>query len=64
MNADHKVREMAFEATENVLLKVLPIKGVMRFHKKGKLSMLYIGPLEGIQCVCLVSYRLDLPFNK
>ncbi|WMV38084.1 hypothetical protein MTR67_031469 [Solanum verrucosum] len=36
--ADHKVRHMAFQTGEKVLLKVSPMKGVMRFVKKGILS--------------------------
>ncbi|KAH0678812.1 hypothetical protein KY284_019897 [Solanum tuberosum] len=31
---DHKVRDMAFQSGKNVLLKVSPMKGVMRFGKK------------------------------
>ncbi len=34
--ADHKVRDMTFQTGENVLLKVSPMKGVMRFGKKVK----------------------------
>ena len=62
-NVDHKVRDMSFQASENVLLKVLPIEGVMIFRKKGKLSMRYIGSLEVIGFVCLMAYRLALPPN-
>ncbi|XP_069148114.1 uncharacterized protein [Solanum lycopersicum] len=54
---------MSFQASENVLLKVLPIEGVMIFRKKGKLSMRYIGSLEVIGFVCLMAYRLALPPN-
>ncbi|WMV40840.1 hypothetical protein MTR67_034225 [Solanum verrucosum] len=42
--ANRKVRDMTFSAGEQVLLKVLPMKGVMRFGKKGKLSHRYIRP--------------------
>ena len=31
--ADHKVRDMTFQTGENVLLKVSPMKGVMRLRK-------------------------------
>ncbi|WMV43229.1 hypothetical protein MTR67_036614 [Solanum verrucosum] len=34
--ADYKVRDMAFQIGENVLLKVSPMKGVMRFGNKDK----------------------------
>ncbi|XP_021763996.1 uncharacterized protein LOC110728660 [Chenopodium quinoa] len=40
--ADLKRREEEFEVGDKVLLKVSPMKGVMRFGKKGKLSPKYI----------------------
>ncbi|XP_070056473.1 uncharacterized protein [Nicotiana tomentosiformis] len=43
---DKKVRDVAFMEGEKVLLKVSPIKGVMRFEKKVKLSPRFIGPFE------------------
>ncbi|WMV54666.1 hypothetical protein MTR67_048051 [Solanum verrucosum] len=52
---------MAFQAGEQVLLKFSPIKGVIRFGKKAKLSPRYIGPFEIIDCVGLMAYRLVLP---
>ncbi|XP_055835228.1 uncharacterized protein LOC129903708 [Solanum dulcamara] len=55
---DHKVRDMTFEAGEQALLKVSPIKGVMRFGKKGKLSPHYIGPSKILDCMV---YRVVLP---
>ncbi|WMV41537.1 hypothetical protein MTR67_034922 [Solanum verrucosum] len=61
--ADHKVRDMSFQTGENVLLKVSPMKRVMRFDKKGKLSPRYIGPFEVLECVGPVAYRLALPPN-
>ena len=46
---------------EQVLLKVSPMKGVMRFGKRGKLSPRYIGPVEVLKQVGEVAYELALP---
>ena len=46
---------------EQVLLKVSPMKGVMRFGKRGKLSTRYIGPFEVPKRVGEVAYELALP---
>ncbi|XP_070017864.1 uncharacterized protein [Nicotiana sylvestris] len=44
--ANRKVRDVAYMVREKVLLRVLPMKGVMRFGKKVKLSPWYIVPFE------------------
>ncbi|WMV36715.1 hypothetical protein MTR67_030100 [Solanum verrucosum] len=61
--ADHKVRDMAFQNGENVLLKISPVKGVMRFGKKGEISLRYIGPFKVVERVRSVAYKLALPPN-
>ncbi|XP_069149036.1 uncharacterized protein [Solanum lycopersicum] len=59
--ADRKVRDLEFMVGERVLLKVSPMKGVMRFGKKGKLSPRYIGPFEIVERISEVAYQLALP---
>jgi hypothetical protein len=59
--ADRKVRDMEFMEGEQVLLKVSPMKGVVRFGKRGKLSPRYIGPFEVLKRVGVVAYELALP---
>lgn len=44
-----------------VFLKVSPMKGVMRFRKKRKLSPRYVGPYEILEKVGNVAYKLALP---
>ena len=41
---DVRRREQEFQVDDWVFLKVSPMKGVMRFGKKGKLSPRYVGP--------------------
>ncbi|XP_074298935.1 uncharacterized protein LOC141629918 [Silene latifolia] len=57
------IQEMVeqFEVRDKVLLKLSPMKGVMRFGKRCKLTKKYIGPYEILDRVEEVAYRLALP---
>ena len=44
-----------------MFLKVAPMKRVMRFGKKGKLSPRFIGPYEIVTRIAKVAYQLRLP---
>jgi hypothetical protein len=61
--ADVRRRELEFEIGTKVFLKIAPMKGVMRFGRKGKLSPRFIGPLEILERIGTVAYRLALPPN-
>ncbi|XP_070005741.1 uncharacterized protein [Nicotiana sylvestris] len=58
---DQKARDISFMVSEKVLLKVSPMKGVMRFGKKGKLSPRFISQFEVLKGVGKVAYELALP---
>ena len=60
---DQNRRDIKFTTRDLVLLKVSPLKGVMRFGKKGKLSPIFIGPFEILKRVGNISYELALPPN-
>ncbi|GKC95233.1 putative reverse transcriptase domain-containing protein [Tanacetum coccineum] len=59
--ADKRRKPPEFEVGDQVLLKVSPRKGVVRFRKKGKLAPRYVGPFEILKRIGLVAYRLRLP---
>jgi hypothetical protein len=59
--ADLKRRILEFAVGDHVFLKVSPMKGVVRFGKKGKLSPRFIGPFEILERVGDLAYRLALP---
>jgi hypothetical protein len=44
-----------------VFLRISPMRGVMRFGKKGKLSPRIVGPFEITQRVGKLAYRIALP---
>ncbi|GJW82464.1 putative reverse transcriptase domain-containing protein [Tanacetum coccineum] len=60
-NADKRRKPLEFKVVVQVLLKVSPWKGVVRFGKKGKLALRYVGSFEIVECVGPVAYRLKLP---
>ncbi|XP_074308542.1 uncharacterized protein LOC141643325 [Silene latifolia] len=59
--ADLRRSDIEFAVGDKVLLKVSPMRGVMRFGKRGKLSQNIIGPYEILDRVGEVVYRLALP---
>ncbi|KAL4037981.1 hypothetical protein IC575_001584 [Cucumis melo] len=59
--ADVRCKDLEFEVGDMVFLKVAPMKGVLRFEKKGKLSPRFVGPFEILERIGPVAYRLALP---
>ncbi|GJX59932.1 putative reverse transcriptase domain-containing protein [Tanacetum coccineum] len=58
---DNRRKPLESEVGDHVLLKVLPWKGVIRFGKRGKLALRYVGPFEILERIGPVAYRLRLP---
>lgn len=59
--ADVRRRDLEFAAGDQVLLRVSPTKGVVRFGSTRKLSPRYIGPFVILARVRNLAYRLQLP---
>ncbi|XP_074277591.1 uncharacterized protein LOC141601228 [Silene latifolia] len=59
--ADLRRIDIEFAMGGKVLLKVSPMRGVMRFGKRGKLSQKFIRPYEILSRVGEVAYHLALP---
>ncbi|XP_042426201.1 uncharacterized protein LOC122014080 [Zingiber officinale] len=54
-------RDLEFAVGDHVFVKVAPMKGVMRFGKKGKLAPRYIGSFEILNQVGTLAYLIALP---
>ncbi|GJW36819.1 putative reverse transcriptase domain-containing protein [Tanacetum coccineum] len=59
--ADNRRKRLEFQVSDHVMLKVLPWKGVVRFGKKGKLALRFVGPFKILDRIGPVAYRLRLP---
>ena len=58
--ANVRRRNLEFEIGDLVFLKVAPMKGVLRFERKGKLSPRFIGRFEILERIGLVACKLAL----
>ncbi|GJS59354.1 putative reverse transcriptase domain-containing protein [Tanacetum coccineum] len=59
--ADRWRKPLELRVGGQVILKMSPWKGVIRFGKRGKLNPHYIGPFRIIAKVGTLAYRLELP---
>ncbi|KAL0549941.1 hypothetical protein IC582_014436 [Cucumis melo] len=59
--ADVRRKDLEFEVGDKVFLKVAPMRGVLRFERRGKLSPRLVGPFEILERIGPVAYRLALP---
>ena len=54
-------KDLEFDVGDKVFMKVAPMKGVLRFEKKGKLIPRFVGPFEILEQIDPVAYHLALP---
>ncbi|KAA0051543.1 pol protein [Cucumis melo var. makuwa] len=59
--ADVRRKDLEFDVGDKVFLKVAPMKGVLRFERRRKLSPRFIGSSEILERIGPVAYRLALP---
>jgi len=59
--ADKHCHQLELNVGDLVCLKASPMKGVVRFGKKRKLSPRFVGPFEVKEVVVPVAYKVDLP---
>lgn len=55
------MRALNFDVRDHVFLKVSQMKGLLRFGKKGKLSLHFIGLFEILEKVGMIVYWITLP---
>lgn len=56
-------RDLEFKVGDWVYLKVSPMKDVVRFGKKGKLSPTFVGPYRVLRRIGKVAYELELSID-
>ncbi|XP_073067173.1 uncharacterized protein [Primulina eburnea] len=61
--ANKRHRGLEFAVDDHIFVKVAPMKGVMRFGKKVKLSPRFIGPFQILERVGTLAYKVVLPPN-
>ncbi|XP_075494690.1 uncharacterized protein LOC142532256 [Primulina tabacum] len=61
--ADQRRQNLEFAVGDHVFVKIAPMKRVVRFGKKVKLSRRFIGPFEILEKVGAFAYRVVLPLN-
>ncbi|GJY10471.1 hypothetical protein Tco_0378656 [Tanacetum coccineum] len=59
--AYNRRKPLEFQVGDHVMLKVSPCKGIVRFGKKGKLALRFVGPFEILKRIGPVAYRTRFP---
>ncbi|KAA0041710.1 putative retroelement [Cucumis melo var. makuwa] len=59
--ADVRRKDLEFDVGDKVFLKVAPMKGVLRFERRGKLNPRFVGSFQILKRIGPVAYHLALP---
>jgi hypothetical protein len=59
--SDKRRRDLSYEVSDFLYLKVSPMRGTRRFKVKGKLAPRYVGPFQILDRKGEVAYQLELP---
>ena len=59
--ADQRRRDLEFAIGDLVFVKVSPLRSVVRFGRKGKLSPRFVGPFPILERIGTLAYRVSLP---
>lgn len=60
---DNRRRDLVFEVGDHVFMKVSPMKGLLRFEKKEKLSSCFVESFKILERVGVAAYRITLPLR-
>ena len=59
--AGQRRRDLEFAIGDLVFVKVSPLRSVVRFGRKGKLSPRFVGPFPILERIGTLAYRVSLP---
>ena len=59
--ADQRRRDLEFAVGDLVFVKISPLRNVVRFGKRGKLSPRFVGPFPILERIGTLAYRVNLP---
>ena len=59
--ADKRRRDLKFSIDDLVFVKISPLKSVIRFGRRGKLALRFVGPFPVLEQIGNLAYKVELP---